>query len=74
MVTLIAVTAAVLAAILVIALAAILIFVMQIRAFMADTSAALDVVNDRASRLARRLEHVQRSTRAAAVQLTQTET
>lgn len=74
MVTLIAVTAAVLAVILVVALMTILIFVMQIRAFMTDTSAALDVVNDRATRLAGRLEHVQRSTQAAATHLTQAET
>lgn len=63
MVPLVLATAAVLAVTLLAALAAVLIFVMQISAFVAETSVGLEVVNEGASRLAQRLERMQRSTR-----------
>ncbi len=69
MVPLVLATAAVLAVTLLAALAAVLIFVMQISAFVAETSVGLEVVNEGASRLAQRLERMQRSTHAAASQL-----
>ena len=48
---------------------AVLVFVVQIRAFMAETSAALEVTNDGAARLAGHLEGMQRGTEAAAREL-----
>ncbi|MBW3555762.1 MAG: hypothetical protein KY454_02370 [Actinobacteria bacterium] len=66
MLTLVVLTAAFLAVTLVAAIVVILIFVLQIRAFMAETSAALDVVNVAAGRLAGRVERIQAATHAAA--------
>ena len=69
MLTLVVVTAALLAVTLVAALVAVLVFVVHIRAFMADTSTALQVTNEGATRLAGHLEGMQRATRAAAREL-----
>ncbi len=69
MLTLIVATAAVLAVTLLAALGAVLIFLMQIRSFMVETSVALDVVNEGAGRLAQRLQGMQRATQAAASEL-----
>ena len=69
MLTLVVVTAALLAVTLVAALVAALVFVMQIRAFMADASRALDGTNEGATRLTGHLEGMQRATRAAAGEL-----
>ncbi len=69
MLTLVVVTAALLAVILVAALVTVLVFAMQTRAFMAETSAALDGMEEAAARLAGRLERVQRATEAAASEL-----
>jgi uncharacterized membrane protein len=67
--TLIVVTAVVLAATLVLALIAVLVFLIGIRGFVAETAATLETVDERAARLAARVEHVQQSTAAAARQL-----
>jgi uncharacterized protein YoxC len=72
--TLVVLTAALLAVALVAALVAILIFAVHIRACMAETSAALDVVDQGASRLAGHLERIQRSTQAAVSGLAPAET
>jgi hypothetical protein len=69
-----ALTAALLALILVTALVAVLVFVMQTRAFMAQTSAALEVIDEGASRLANRLQRLQGATEAAAGELATAET
>jgi Na+-transporting methylmalonyl-CoA/oxaloacetate decarboxylase gamma subunit len=64
--TLVVATAAVLGMTLVLALVAVLVFLLEIRGFLAETAAALDTVDERAMRLAGRVEHVQQSTAAAA--------
>ncbi|MDP9402598.1 MAG: hypothetical protein M3P85_04535 [Actinomycetota bacterium] len=69
MVTLVVATAAVLGVTLVGALVAVVFFVTQMRAFMAEVSAALDVVDEGTSRLAGHLEGMQRATQAAAGEL-----
>ncbi len=74
MLTLVVVTAAVLALILVVGLVAILVFVTQIRGFIGETSAALDAVDEGATRLARRFEGVQQATAAAASELSASRT
>jgi outer membrane murein-binding lipoprotein Lpp len=67
--TLVAVTAAVLGATLVLGLIAVLVFLFAIRGFLAETAATLDLVDERATRLAARVERVQQSTAAAAREL-----
>jgi hypothetical protein len=67
--TLVVATAAVLGAALVLALIAVLPFLIGIRGFLAETAATLDTVDERATRLAARVERVQRSTAAAAREL-----
>jgi uncharacterized protein YoxC len=62
-------TAAVLGAALVLALIAVLVFLIGIRRFLAETAVALDTVDERATRLASRVERVQQSTAAAARKL-----
>ncbi len=74
MLTLVAATAALLGLIVVVALAVILIFVTQIRPLVAETSAILEVVGERAGRLAERVERMRRATQAAASELAATET
>ncbi len=69
MLTLVLVTAAVLGAALVLALIAVLVFLTEIRAVMAQTATALDTVEQRATRLAGRIQRVQQSTAAAAREL-----
>ncbi len=66
MLTLVALTASLLAVMLVAALVAVLMFVMQTRAFLAETSSALEAVDERASLLAACLERLQGATEAAA--------
>jgi Na+-transporting methylmalonyl-CoA/oxaloacetate decarboxylase gamma subunit len=72
--TLVVATAAMLGVTMVAALVAILIFVMHIRGFLAETSSALEVVDQRASRFAERLERIQPATHAAASHLARSET
>jgi Na+-transporting methylmalonyl-CoA/oxaloacetate decarboxylase gamma subunit len=67
--TLVAVTAAVLGVTLVLALIAVLVFLIGIRSFVVETAEMLETVDERASRLAARVEGVQRSTAAAAREL-----
>jgi hypothetical protein len=67
--TLIVATAAVLGATLVLALVTVLVFLFGIRGFLAETVATLDTVDERATRLAARVEHVQQATAAAAREL-----
>ncbi|MBW3581265.1 MAG: hypothetical protein KY431_09520 [Actinobacteria bacterium] len=62
-------TATLFAVTLVAALVAVLVFVTQIRGFMAETATALEATNEGASRLAGRLEGMQRATAAAASEL-----
>jgi uncharacterized membrane protein len=69
MATLVMATAAVLGATLVLALIAVLVYLTEIRAFMAQTATILDTVEQRATRLAGRVERVQQSTAAAAREL-----
>ncbi len=69
MLTLVVATAAVLGAALVLALIAVLVFLIGIRGFLAETAVALDTVEERATRLAARVERVQQSTAAAAREL-----
>lgn len=69
MVTLVVLTAAFVAVTLVVGLVTVLIFVLQIRAFISETSTALDLVDERASRLAGHLERLQVATHAAASRL-----
>ncbi len=66
MLTLVVVTAAVLGVTLVLALIAVLTFLIGIRGFLVETASALDTVEERATRLAARIERVQQSTAAAA--------
>lgn len=66
MLTLVAVTAVVLGVTLVSALLAILTFLVQIRSLVAQTSAALDGVDEGATRLAGHLHRIQQATGAAA--------
>ncbi len=74
MLTLVVGTAAVLGVTLVGALVVILVFAVQIGAFMAETSVALDVANEGASRLVRRVERMQGAIEAAASELAPAET
>jgi hypothetical protein len=67
--TLVVVTAVVLGLTLVLALVAVLVFVVGIRGFLAETAAALDTIDERATRLGARVERVQQSTAAAAREL-----
>jgi hypothetical protein len=69
MLTLVVATAAVLGAILVLALIAVLVFLTQIRAFIAQTATTLETVEQRAARLGGRVERVQQFTAAAAREL-----
>lgn len=69
MLTLVIGTAAFLAVTLAVGLVAVLVFLTETRAFMRDTAAILDTVEERATRLAGRIERVQRSTHAAASEL-----
>ncbi|MDP9386946.1 MAG: hypothetical protein M3Q48_03205 [Actinomycetota bacterium] len=69
MLTLVVVTAAVLGVALIAALVAALIFVTRIRSCMVETSAALSVVDDGASRLAGRLQRMQHAVHTAASEL-----
>jgi hypothetical protein len=64
--TLVVATTAVLGAALVLALIAVLAFLIGIRGFLSETATTLDTVEERASRLAARIERVQQSTAAAA--------
>jgi hypothetical protein len=67
--TMVVVTAAVLGATLVLALIAVLAFLIGIRGFLSETAVTLDTVEERASRLAARIERVQQSTATAAREL-----
>jgi hypothetical protein len=69
MVTFVAVTAVVLGVTLVSTLLAILTFLLQIRSLTAQTSAALDGVDEGATRLSGHLHRIQQSTGAAASDL-----
>jgi hypothetical protein len=69
MVTLVTATAAVLGFTLVAGLVAIVVFLLQIRSLMAQTSVALGAVDEGASRLAGHLQRIQQSTGAAAAEL-----
>ncbi len=69
MVTLVVVTAALLAVTLVAALATVLVLAMQTRAFIVQTYAALVGVEEATGRLAGRLERVQGALEAAAREL-----
>ncbi len=69
MLTVVVVTATLFAVTLVAALVAVLVFVTQIRAFMAETATALEDTNEGASRLAGRLEGMQRAAAAAVSEL-----
>jgi hypothetical protein len=72
--TLIVATAAVLGVTLVLALVAVLVFLFGIRGFLGETAAALDTIDERATRLAARVERVQQSTAAAARELSASRT
>jgi hypothetical protein len=72
--TLVAVTAALLAVTLVVGLIAAVVWLVKIRRFVADTSAALVVAAERAGLVAGRLARVQRATGAAAGDLRRTST
>ncbi len=69
MLTLVVATAAVLAVILVGGLVAVLIFVTEIRRFVAEAAMTLEATGNRASRLAAHLQRVQQSTATAASEL-----
>ncbi len=73
MLTLMIGMAAFLAVTLVVGLVAVLVFLTETRAFMRDTATILETVDQRATRLARRIERVQRSTHAAASELSASE-
>ncbi len=73
MLTLVVATAAVLGVILIGALLAILVFAIQTGTFMAETAAALQVVDERARGIAARLERIQHAAHAAAGDLAATE-
>ncbi len=74
MLALVVTTAAVLGAALVLALIAVFVFLIGIRRFVAETAVALDTVDERATRLAARVERVQQSTAAAARELSSSRT
>lgn len=74
MLALVVATAAVLGAALVLALIAVFVFLIGIRRFLAETAAALDTVDERATRLAARVERVHLSTAAAARALSSSRT
>ncbi len=67
--TLIVGTAAALGGTLIVGLVAVLVFLTETRTFIRDTGAILEPVQERATRLAGRVERVQRSTHAAASKL-----
>lgn len=69
MLTMVAWTAAVLGVALLAGLVAVLVFLVEIRRFVAETSITLLVVNERASQLAGRVQRIQQSTCAAASSL-----
>lgn len=62
-------TAAVLGVTLVAGFTAVLIFLVQIRTFIAETSAALELADERAKRLAGHVERMQTATGRAATEL-----
>lgn len=74
MLTLVIATAAILGVILVVALAVILIFLVETKRFMGEAAAALERVDQGAARFAGRMERIARSTQAAARQLAAAET
>ncbi len=74
MITLVMVTAALLGVIVVAALVAILIFVMQIRRFLRQTSSTLELASEGAARFAGRIQSIQHATLAAAGELAPVET
>ncbi len=74
MTTLVVVTAALFAVVLIVGLVGVTVFLAQIRRLMADTSSALEAVDAGAARLASRLQRLQRATTDAAHQLPTTET
>jgi hypothetical protein len=74
MVPLMVATAGALAVTLVLALVVVLVFAFQTGAFIAQTAAALELVDQRARHLAERLERVQLLTHAAAADLAENET
>jgi hypothetical protein len=74
MLTMVVATAAVLGATLVLALIAVLAFLVGIRGFLTETAATLATVDERATRLAARIERVQRSAAAAARELSASRT
>jgi hypothetical protein len=67
--TLVLATAAVLAVVLVVGLLAVLVFLTEIRRFMADTAAALEAVHRGSTRLGSRLVRVHAATAEAADEL-----
>lgn len=69
MLTVIVVTAVVLGVTLVVALVAVLVFVAEIRSFVADTAVTMETVDERATRLADRVQRIQHATAAAAGEL-----
>ncbi len=69
MITLIMATAAILGVIVVAALVAILIFVMQIRRFLRQTTSTLELASEGAERFAGRIEGIHHATLAAAGEL-----
>ncbi len=69
MLTLVVLTAALLAVILVAALVTVLVLAMQTQTFMAETSAALEGIAEGSDRLAGHLERVRRAIEAAASEL-----
>ncbi|MDP9068451.1 MAG: hypothetical protein M3N53_08960 [Actinomycetota bacterium] len=73
MITLIMATAALLGVIVVAALVAILIFVMQIRRFLRQTLSALELAGEEAAGFAGRIQGIQHATLAAAGELTPVE-
>ncbi len=73
MLTLVVATAAALGVILIGALLAILAFAVQTGTFIAETAAALQVVEDRARGIATRLQRMQHATHAAAGDVAATE-
>ncbi len=74
MLTLVVATAAVLGATLVLALIAVLVFLIGIRGLLAEAAATLETVDERATRLAGRVDRMQASTAAAAHELSASRT
>ncbi len=73
MLTLVVATAAALGVILIGTLLAVLVFAIQTGTLIAETAAALQVVDERARGIAGRLERIQHATHVAAGDLTATE-